>query len=50
MDIAWENGELTELKVKSLLGNPCKIIYENEETNFETVTGEEIVLNQNLER
>lgn len=27
VDISWEQGKLTELRIKSLLGNPCKLVY-----------------------
>lgn len=48
VDIAWDNGELTELKIKSLLGNACKIMYGDLVSNPEINKGEQIVLDKNL--
>jgi alpha-L-fucosidase 2 len=30
VDIAWDNGKMTSLKIKSLLGKPVKIMYGNQ--------------------
>ena len=49
VDISWENNELTELRVKSLLGNPCNIIYGDNISSFDLAEGEEIVLNNDLQ-
>jgi alpha-L-fucosidase 2 len=49
VDLAWENGRLTEAKVKSLLGNPCKVMYGNRMVEIETKVGEVILLDGNLE-
>jgi alpha-L-fucosidase 2 len=48
VDIAWENNELKELRVKSLLGNPFEIIYGDKISEFDLAKGEEIVLNKDL--
>jgi len=49
VDLAWENGRLTEAKVKSLLGNPCKVMYGDKALGMETEVGQELTLNENLE-
>jgi alpha-L-fucosidase 2 len=49
VDIKWENGRLTEAKITSLLGNPCKVMYEDRVVEMETEVGEEILLDGNLE-
>ncbi len=48
VDIEWEGGELKELKVRSLLGNPCKIKYRGQDIEPEIQKGEEIVLDGSL--
>jgi alpha-L-fucosidase 2 len=50
VDIDWENGELTELSVKSLLGNPCKIVSKDNQTEIKTEKGQTIVFDQNLQK
>jgi len=50
VDISWENGELTELRIKSLLGNSCKIISEEGNADFTMGKGEIIVLDQKLQK
>jgi len=50
VDISWENGELTELRIKSLLGNSCKIIAEEVNADFTMGKGEIIVLDQKLQK
>lgn len=48
VDIEWENGKLVDLKIKSLLGNSCKVMYENQTVRFEMETGQQIVLDEDL--
>jgi len=50
VDITWNNGELTELKVNSLLGNPVKIMYQDKVADFDLAERQEIVLNKGLEK
>jgi len=47
-DITWENGTLTTLKIKSLLGNPLKVMYKDHKLQTESVKGQEIVLDASL--
>jgi hypothetical protein len=49
VDLAWENGQLTEAKVTSLLGNPCKVMYVDKMVEMETGVGEKVMLDGNLE-
>ncbi|WP_340112205.1 glycosyl hydrolase family 95 catalytic domain-containing protein [Maribellus mangrovi] len=44
-DIAWENGELTSLTVKSLLGNPLNLRYNGGLISQETTKGESYTFN-----
>ena len=48
VDIEWGNGELVELKIKSLNGNPCKIMYENLVSEIEIGAGETKILDGSL--
>lgn len=48
VDIAWENGNLTELKIKSLLGNTCNIMSGEKRIELDTTPNQELVLNENL--
>lgn len=50
IDIAWEDGELTEVRVRSDLGNECRLKYGDKEVSFETEPGGEYLLNSRLER
>jgi alpha-L-fucosidase 2 len=49
VDLAWKNSQLTEIKVKSLLGNPCKVMYGERIVEMETDISEVIMLDENLE-
>ncbi len=40
IDIEWEDGKLTELRVKSLLGKPCEIIYGDLKSEIKISKGE----------
>ena len=44
IDIKWNDGKLVELKIKSLIGNKCKIIYEDLISEIEIAAGETKVL------
>ena len=48
VDIKWENGELTDLKIKSLNGNQCKIIYGDLRLEVKIEAGETKIFNGNL--
>ncbi len=39
VDIAWANGKLQKLKIKSLLGNQCKVIYAGQVSEYEIAKG-----------
>jgi alpha-L-fucosidase 2 len=43
VDIYWENGELHKFRIKSLLGNPCTLKYEEKVINAEIGAGEEML-------
>jgi len=49
VDIAWGNGKLTELNVKSLQGKPCKIRYNEILVEPVITQGEMRILNAELE-
>ncbi len=44
VDIKWENNQLLEAKIKSLLGNPLKITYNEKLVDYETKVGDVIVV------
>lgn len=44
VDLIWKDNRLTEATVRSLQGNPCKVIYEDKTTLIETEVGENILL------
>lgn len=50
IDIFWEDGKLTELKIKSLLGKPCKITYNDHSKELTIEKGQVVVLDKNLEK
>jgi alpha-L-fucosidase 2 len=41
VDLAWENGALKTVTIRSLKGNPCAIKYGNRQIEFETSAGQE---------
>lgn len=49
VDIAWEEEKLVELKIESILGNPCKIISGEYRKTIETKTNQLLTLNSKLE-
>jgi len=49
VDILWENNELNELKIKSLKGKPCKVIYRNQTIELDTYPDQIIKLDKNLQ-
>ncbi|MEN8117164.1 MAG: glycoside hydrolase family 95 protein [Bacteroidota bacterium] len=50
VDIAWDNGKLTELNVKSLSGNRCKIRYGNQVADFQTEMEQFLLLDNSLKQ
>ncbi len=48
VDIEWKKGKLTDLKIKSLNGNPCKIMYGDLISDIEIGVGETKVLDGEL--
>jgi alpha-L-fucosidase 2 len=49
VDMEWENGRLTEARIHSQLGNPLKVMYGNNSTEYLPVKGQVIHLNEELE-
>lgn len=49
IDIKWEESVLKELKINSLLGNVCEIMYDGYTAVFQPQRGEALILNQKLE-
>ena len=47
VDVAWKNGKLTEVKVRSLLGNPLKLRYGNNSTSLNPAKGETVTWSGN---
>jgi len=48
ISIKWENGELSQITIKSKLGKPIKLRYNNKVIEFQPKVGEEIILNSSL--
>ena len=48
IDIEWKNEKLTELKIKSLNGNPCKIMYGDLISDIKIGSGETKILDGEL--
>ena len=46
VDIYWENGELSKLRIKSLLGNPCTLKYGEKVIHAEIGAGEEMMFDR----
>ncbi len=49
LDIFWQNGNMSKVKIFSNLGNPCNIRYRDKTVQFETQKGKTYSLNGNLE-
>ncbi len=48
VDLKWDDGILSETKIRSLLGNPLKIMYNKTIKQFDTEKGKEIILDKQL--
>jgi len=48
VDIAWKNSRLAQAKVRSKLGNPCKVAYANLSASFPTRRASEHILDAKL--
>jgi len=48
VDIDWAEGQLTQLRVKSLLGNTAKIRYGNKTKEYDMEKGQVLVLDNLL--
>ncbi len=48
LDIKWDKGKLSEAKIKSTFGNPCKLNYNGKLKELELEAGESILLDSNL--
>jgi alpha-L-fucosidase 2 len=48
VDITWKNSRLAQAKVRSKLGNPCKVAYANLSASFPTRRGSEHILDAKL--
>jgi alpha-L-fucosidase 2 len=48
VDLAWKNGKLQEARIRSLMGNPCKIRCNEQVTEFKTQPGRTYRLNEEL--
>ena len=49
VNIAWKNGALTSVKVRSNQGGLCKLVYANRNVTLETRAGRDYLRNGNLE-
>ena len=49
VSITWRDGRLSECTIKSLLGHPVTVEYGDLRRRFETIKGEVIRLDENLE-
>ncbi len=50
VDIAWENGELTEAVIRSAADGKCKVRYNEELSSFNVEAGEKIMFGENLKK
>ncbi len=48
IDMQWENGNLKQAKILSLLGNPCKVRWKDKVIELQTEKNKVYPLNQNL--
>ncbi len=48
VDLAWNNGELRHARIRSLLGNPCRIRCGEKVVEFDTQPGRTYQLDENL--
>lgn len=49
IDIAWKDGQLTEARIQSLLGNPLTVMYNDKSATYETGQRQVLHLNHLLE-
>ncbi|HIJ52643.1 MAG TPA: glycoside hydrolase family 95 protein [Planctomycetes bacterium] len=50
VDITWKDGKLTGVTIRSLLGNTCKVRYDDKVVEITTKAGKSYSLNGHLER
>ena len=50
LDIEWQNGKLKAAVIKSLLGNPCTVRYNEQTVQFDTQKNKSYTLNGKLKR
>ncbi len=50
VDVSWENNTLTNLKIVSLLGKKCNVVYQNKQVLFSTDKDGTLKLDKNLEK
>ena len=50
MDIEWENGDLTEVRITSNNGAPLKLAYKHQLIELDTHAGEVLTLNGKLNK
>jgi len=43
VDLTWSNGELNEVRITSLLGNPATIVYDGKARTIDAKRGESVV-------
>ncbi len=48
MDLEWKNSTLTQARVRSLSGNPCRITYDGKLVELETKAGELVTFSPDL--
>jgi alpha-L-fucosidase 2 len=48
VDLEWEDNELIELKITSLLGNKCVVIYKDKMVEYNTEKGSTLTINPEL--
>ncbi len=50
IDLNWKDGKLISAKIRSLLGQPCKLRYAGQTANLPTEQGKEYIVNGQLSR
>ncbi|HZI32045.1 MAG TPA: hypothetical protein VFF11_06870, partial [Candidatus Binatia bacterium] len=48
VDLAWNNGRLTTVTIRSKTGEPCRVGYDDKEANLKIKRGGNIELDGNL--
>jgi alpha-L-fucosidase 2 len=50
IDLAWQHSKLTQARVRSLSGEPCRMFYDGKQVELKMKAGESVTLNHDLKQ